>query len=253
MSRASTQPDIRVAAAEPHDATSASAAGRQIRARRAAQISIAGVGAVATAAAIVILGSALPRLSEANAALASTPYKASVPGPGCDAKGALWTITPGEPITTECTRAGLHVEIAPGPIDEGDIEFLPPSGFSSENYRISVQVTFSSRFDGCAGIFTRSSAAGRYLTVICGDHSVEIIKQGDHASSIIYLNYVGRALTYTIAAVSQGPDQSVYVNGTEIGAVTNAAFAKTEYIGLGIVNSSRSAQAVVFSSFSFTQ
>ena len=54
---------------------------------------------------------------------------------------------------------------------------------------------------------------------------------------MIYLNYVGRALTYTIVAVSQGNDQSVYVNGAKVGTVADAAFSKTEYIGLGIVNS----------------
>ena len=235
------------------NATSAFPSGSpRIRAHSAAQVGIAGVGAVATGAALVILGSALPRLTQANAALVGTPYKATVPGPGCDAGGALWTVTPGERVTTECGAAGLHVEIGPGRGDEGDVKFLPPNGFTSQNYRISVQITFGSGFDGCAGIYTRGSAAGRYLTAVCGDNSVGIDKQGAHGSSMIYLNYVGRTLTYTIAAVSQGSDQSVYVNGAKIGTVADVAFSTTEYIGLGIVNSGNRAEAAVFSNFTFT-
>ncbi len=234
------------------NATSAFPSGSRIRAHSAAQVGIAGVGAVATGAALVILGSALPRLTQANAALVGTPYKAPVPGPGCDTGGALWTVTPGERVTTECGAGGLHVEIGPGRGDEGDVKFLPPNGFTSQNYRISVQITFGSGFDGCAGIYTRGSAAGRYLTAVCGDNSVGIDKQGAHGSSMIYLNYVGRTLTYTIAAVSQGSDQSVYVNGAKIGTVADAAFSTTEYIGLGIVNSGNRAEAAVFSNFKFT-
>ena len=146
----------------------------------------------------------------------------------------------------------MHVEIDPGPNIEGDAKFLPAYGFASQNYRISVKIAFSTGFDGCPGIFTRASAAGRYLTVICGDDSVQIDKFGDHSSSLIYLNFVRRAPAYTIAAVSQGSDQSVYVDGAKIGTVTDAAFSKTEYIGLGILNGSNKAESAVFSNFSFT-
>ena len=251
MSRASAHSPAHTMSAGQPDATSAFPGRSRIRARSAAQVCIAGVGAVAAGAALVILGSALPLLTQANAALAGTPYKAPVPGPGCDTAGALWTVTPGERITTECGAAGLHVEIGPGRGDEGDVKFLPPNGFTSQNYRVSVQITFGSGFDGCAGIYTRGSAAGRYLTAVCGDNSVGIDAQGAHGSSMIYLNYVGRALTYTIVAVSQGNDQSVYVNGAKVGTVADAAFSKTEYIGLGIVNSGSRAEAALFSNFSF--
>lgn len=224
--------------------------GSRIPARSAVQAGIAGVGAVATGAALVVLGSALPQLTRANAALASAPYTAPVPGPGCDAGGALWTVTPGEAITTTC-GAGLHVEIGPGPNIEGDVKFLPAYGFASQNYRVSVKIAFSAGFAGCAGIFTRASAAGRYLTVICSDDSVDIDKFGAHGSSPIYLNVIRRAPTYTITAVSRGSDQSVYVDGAKIGTVTDAAFSKTEYIGLGIINSSNGKESAVFSNFSF--
>ena len=201
--------------------------------------------------ALLILGTALPRLTHANAALLSAPYTASVPGAGCDTGGALWTVTPGEPISTTCGSAGLHVEIGRGPNIEGAVKFLPPNGFASQNYSISVNIALSSGFDGCAGIFTRASAAGRYLTVVCGDGSVDIDKLGAGGSSLIYLKFVGRAPNYTITAVSQGPRQSVYIGGVKVGTVADASLSETEYIGLGIVSRSSEAESAVFSHFVF--
>ncbi len=230
------------------------AAPRRITARSlsAAQIAVAGIGAVAIGAALVILGTALPRLAHANAVLLSTTYTARVPGPGCDARGALWLVTPGEPITARCGPAGLRVEIAPGQGGEGDVKFLPPNGFASPDYRITVKIALSRGFDGCAGVFTRASAAGRYLTTICGDGSVGIDKMSLRGTSQIYLTFIRPQVTYTLATVTQGPDQSVYVDGVKMGTVVDASFSRTEYVGLGILNSGRSAETATFSNFSFT-
>jgi hypothetical protein len=222
------------------------------RSYSAAQVGIAAAGVLATGAALVIFGHALPGLAQANAVLLGKRYVARVPGPGCDKHGALWAVTPGEPITTTCLRSGLRVEIRPGPNIDADVKFLPPNGFDSENYRISVKVFFSKGFDGCAGFFTRASAAGRYFSAVCGDGSVDIVKFGDHGISWPYLNFTGRALTYTITAVSQGTDQSVYVDGAKLGTIVDAAFSKTEYVGLGVFGHSRRAESLVFKGFSFT-
>ena len=217
-----------------------------------AQVGIAAGGVLATVAALVIFGHALPGLAQANAVLLGKQYVARVPGPGCDKHGALWTVTPGEPISTTCLRSGLRVAISPGPNIDADVKFLPPNGFASENYRISVNVSFSRGFDGCAGFFTRASAAGRYFSAVCGDGSVDIMKFGAHGISWPYLNFTGRALAYTITAVSQGTDQSVYVNGAKLGTIVDAAFSKTEYVGLGVFGHSRRAESLVFGRFTFT-
>jgi hypothetical protein len=230
----------------------ANAGGSRTRPRRVAQALIAGVGAAATGAALVVLGTALPQLTQANAALLGAPYTAAVPGPGCDTGGALWTVTPGEPITTTCGTAGIRVQISAGPNLEGDIKFLPQNGFTSQNYRISVKLAFNGGFDGCAGIFTRASAAGRYLTVVCSDGSVDIDKFTTRGSRRIYLNFVNRAPSCTITALSAGTEQSVYVDGAKVGTVQDAALAETEYIGLGIMNGGDTAESAVFSKFSFT-
>jgi hypothetical protein len=231
-------------------------AGRQqrsrLRTRGAAQAGIVGVGALATGTALVIFGSALPQLTRASAAALSAPYTVAVPGPGCDAHGALWTVTPGSPITTRCSAGGLKVAIRPGAGLEGDVKFLPPHGFGRENYRVSVTVVFSSGFNGCAGIFTRASAAGRYLSAICGDDSVNIDRLGATGVSRLYLNFSRPAARYTVTAVAQGSVQSIYVNGIRMGAVANAVFTSTEYLGLGIINNARQPETATFSHFSYT-
>ena len=59
-------------------------------------------------------------------------------------------------------------------------------------------------------------------------------------------------MTYTLTAVTQGSDQSVYVGKVKIGSVVDSSFSKTEYVGLGILNRGRTAETATFRHFSFT-
>lgn len=223
-------------------------------ARRTAQAVIAGAGIAATGTAVVILGSALPGLARTSAQLLSAGYTAPVPGPGCDTQGALWTTTPGEPITTTCTVSGMRVGIGPGSGRSGAVKFLPPDGFRTQNYRISVTVTLGSGFRGCAGILTRASASGRYLTYVCGDTSAGIQEQGERGVPGIRLYFVPRKTAYTIEAVSRDAAQDIYVDGVRLGTATDAAFTRTEYVGLEVLNDADepAGAAATFSAFTYT-
>jgi hypothetical protein len=216
----------------------------------AIQVGVAGVGVIATVAALVIASRMLPPSARVIAAMRSSPYAARVPGPGCDAGGAAWSVTPGEPITTRCGAAGLRVEA--GPHGDGAVEFLPPNGLATQNYRVSVTIALGSGFVGCAGIFTRASPAGRYFTTICGGNSVGIDELGTRRSSQIFLGFIGPAPSHRITAVAQGSDQSIYVGRTRMGTIANGAFSATGYVGLGIINVSTRPGSVVFSHFSYT-
>jgi hypothetical protein len=216
----------------------------------AVQVGVAGAGLIATVAALVIAGRMLPPSARVIAAMLNSPYTATVPGPGCDAGGAAWPVTAGEPITTHCGAAGLRVEA--GPHGDGAVEFLPPNGFATQNYRVSVTIALGSGFVGCAGIFTRGGPAGRYFTSICGDNSVGIDQMSTRRSSQIFLRFTGPAQSHRITAVAQGFDQSIYVDGTRIGTIANGAFPATEYVGLGIINLSTRPGSVVFSTFTYT-
>jgi hypothetical protein len=216
----------------------------------ATQVGMAGIGAIATVAALVIAGRMLPPPARVIAAMLSSPYAARVPGPGCDTGGATWPVTAGDPITTQCGAAGLRVEAAPH--GDGAVEFLPPNGFATQNYRVSVTIALGSGFVGCAGIFTRAAPAGRYFTNICGDNAVGIDEMSTRRSPQIFLQFTRRASSHRITAVAQGLDQSIYVDGTRVGTIASGAFPATDYVGLGIINVSNRPGSVVFSHFSFT-
>ena len=216
----------------------------------ATQVGVAGVGVIATVAALVIAGRTVPPSARVIAAMLSSPYTARVPGPGCDTGGAVWPVTAGEPITTQCGAAGLRVEAAPH--GDGAVEFLPPNGFATQNYRVSVTIALGSGFVGCAGIFTRAGPAGRYFTNICGDNAVGIDEMSTRRSSPIFLQFTRRASSHRITAVAQGLDQSIYVDGTRVGTIAIGAFPATDYVGLGIINVSNRPGSAVFSHFSFT-
>ena len=216
----------------------------------ATQVGVAGIGVIATVAALVIAGRMLPPSARVIAAMLSSPYTARVPGPGCDTGGAAWPVTADEPITTHCGAAGLRV--GAGPHGDVAVKFLPPNGFATQNYRVSVTIALGSGFVGCAGIYTRAGPAGRYFTNICGDNSVGIDEVSTRRSSQIFLQFTRRAPSHRITAVAQGFDQSIYVGGTRIGTVVNGAFSATDYVALDIINVSTRPASVVFSHFSFT-
>ena len=110
-----------------------------------------------------------PDLARASAAQLKRPYTAHAPGPNCDSGGAIWFVSRGQPIPTQCEHNGLVAVVQPR--GDGDVAFVPPNGFTSPNYRISVTVKLSPGFDGCVSIFTRSSAADRYNNCLCADSS----------------------------------------------------------------------------------
>jgi hypothetical protein len=141
------------------------------------------------------------------------------------------------------------------PHEEGDVTFLPPNGFASPNYRISVTVRFSSGFDGCAGIYTRGNAAGRYESYLCGDNStgIGVININAQSESRIFRTVrVRPAPSYTIMTVSDGTSQSLFINGARVGSVVDSEFHTTINVGLVLHNVSGRPESAVFNKFTFT-
>jgi len=223
------------------------------------QRGILGAGALLIAVALIFVAvTAAPHLANASAQLVSQPYRAFVPGPGCDEGGASWTVPPGDPITTTCLGAkGLQVEDAhPG---TGDVQFLLPGGPFPRNYRISVQVNLSHMPDGCASIYTRAGAAGHYTSYICtnpltgaqgyfwGIQEEIGLKTFKQLGSGI----VRKANTYVLEATAANTTQQITVDGSSA-AFTSGAFTATESVSLGISDSGEQGGSVIFSNFTFT-
>ncbi len=172
-------------------------------------------------------------------------YKASpAPGPECDKHGALWTVPNGEPVTTQCTAAGVDVTVSAD--NAGDVQFAPPVDSFSRNYSVSVKVTFGSLTDGCVSIYTRSSGDGHYTSYICDSQAVgqgyqwglERITPGKQ-----WLLALGQLATssgaYTLAAAAENTTQRITING-ETASGTDSTLSATKYIALGISNAGRS-------------
>jgi hypothetical protein len=220
---------------------------------RALQLGVVVIGAVLTTVSLTLVATGgLPDLARASTAQLGRVYTALVPGPDCDAGGATWFVARGESVSTQCERNGLLVTAKPH--GTGDVTFRPPDGFASPNYRISVTVRFSSRFDGCASIFTRGSAAGRYSNNLCGDNSAGISALNINAQreSQLAAGSVQPAPSYTIMTVSDGTRQSLFINGTKIGSIINNELPATINVGLVLSNLSRSFESAIFSNFTFT-
>jgi hypothetical protein len=217
---------------------------------RAVLFGIVGLGAALTAASLVAAATGgFPGLARASAAQLGRAYTARVPGPDCGTGGAVWSSAPGQPFSTRCGRNGLLVAVAPH--GTGSVEFRPRDGFTSPNYRVSVTVTFGTGFDGCAGIYTRVSTAGRYDSYVCRGGSAGIFAFDTQHAARLAAGSARPAPSYTIVTVSDGADQSLFVNGKKIDTVVNKEFRMTDYIGLAIFDLDGNAGSATLSHFVF--
>jgi hypothetical protein len=218
---------------------------------RAVQFGVLGIGAALTTASLAVAGTGgVPDLARASAVQLARTYTAQVPGPNCDTGGAAWSVAPGQPISTRCGRNGLLVAVAPHAA--GDVTFQPPDGFTSPNYRVSVTVTFGTGLDGCASIYTRASAAGRYQNYLCSHDPAGIFAVNTHRAARLATGIARPAPSYTLVTVSDGTDQSLAVNGTKIGTVVNNTFPVTNYVALALLNLGGKTATATFSHFAFT-
>lgn len=254
-----TKPPAKTAAPAAESATWAAELAERLRVRDripsagAIQLGVVVIGTVLTAVSVALVATGgLPDLARASAAQLGRAYTAPVPGPDCDPGGAIWFVARGEPVSTQCERNGLLVTAKPH--GNGDVTFQPSDGFASPNYRISVTVTFSSHFDGCVSIFTRSSADGRYYNNLCGDNSagILVLKLRTQSESLLASGTVQPARSYTIMTVSDGTSQSLFINGTKIDSVINNELPATINVGLVLGNQSGTSESAIFKNFKFT-
>jgi hypothetical protein len=133
----------------------------------------------------------------------------------------------------------------------GTPAFRPRDGFTSPNYRVSLTVTFGTGFDGCAGIYTRVSAAGRYDSYVCSGGSAGIFAFDTQHAARLAAGSARPAPSYTIVTVSDGAVQSLFVNGKKIGTVVNKEFRVTDYVGLAIFDLDGNAGSATLSHFVF--
>jgi hypothetical protein len=130
------------------------------------------------------------------------------------------------------------------------VGFLPPGNTLVRDYRVSVQIDFSSAPQACIGIHTRFSGTGYYENAICADGTWVLWRVSDKFTALAS-GQVALARTYTLGAASDGPKQSLTISGTEKASVTDGTLT-TGDIQLEVSNDDISTRSVVLSDFSYT-
>jgi len=214
---------------------------------RSMQLGIVGSGVLALALVMVFLiGSALPRLVHTSQVLlGQAAYTAVSPGPGCDTGGATWVVRPDAPISLRCLPTETRITALPG--KTGFLGFIAPELSQAQNYRVSVQVNFSGPPSICVSIYTHSIS---YQNVVCANGLWELVRHSGNSPTILAQGSVALAGTYTLAATTDGPKQSLAINGIEKASVSDGTLT-TGSIDLGVFNSANSTKSVVLSNFSF--
>jgi hypothetical protein len=207
-----------------------------------------------TLAVVLVLG--LAAVAGCSSPQASGPYKAARPGPECDKNGALWTVPRSEPVTTQCTSAGVRVTVSAD--NAGDVQFQPPADSFPRNYSVSVKVTFGSLTDGCASIYTRSSGDGHYTSYVCDSqgtgHGYQwgLERITPHKQWLLALGQLATSSgTYALTATADGSSQYLTINGAAASG-SDSALSTTRYIALGISDAGSQPGSVTFSDFTFT-
>ncbi len=217
---------------------------------RSTQLGIVGSGVLALALFTAFLfGSALPRLVLANQMLLGrATYTAKSPGPGCDTSGATWSIQPDAPISLRCLPMGTRISALQK--KSGYVGFLPPGNTLVRDYRVSVQIDFSSAPHVCIGILTHFSGTSYYENAICADGTWVLWRVSDKFTPLAS-GQITQARTYTLGAETDGPKQSLTISGIEKASVTDGALT-TGDIELEVFNDDISIRSVVLSDFSYT-
>jgi hypothetical protein len=217
---------------------------------RTTQFGIVGGGALALALVMVFfVVSAWPRLVHANQVLlGQAAYTAKSPGPGCDTGGALWVVSPDAPISLRCLPTGTQITVLPKKF--GSMEFGSPEENQVQNYRVSVQIDFSSAPHACVVILTRFSDPGFYENAICADGNWDLGRSLDKFTALAY-GQIAPTRTYTLEAMTDGSKQSLTINGIEKASVTDSTLT-TGHIVLEVLNEDISTKSVVLSDYSYT-
>jgi hypothetical protein len=214
---------------------------------RAMQFGIVGSGMLVTVlVTIFLLTTALPRLIQTSE---NQRYTAT-PGPDCDLGGAIWSEIPGEQISTTCIQAGFQVMVKAQ--SAGTVEFIPPSGVFTQNYRVSVQVNLSHLSNGCVSIETRFAPSRFYSNLICSSGLWGIRRIIGSSDTLLAVGNLERATTYTLEATADGANQRLAIDGMVVGSVSDTTLVTTAGVNLGILNSSGEMESAVFSNFVFT-
>src|SRR5579859_2644081 len=191
------------------------------------------------------------------ATAARTPYKAAVPGFGCDNGAGQWkpATVARDYVTTRCLPNGLEVSEGASEKYSGSVSFYWLNGNFPANYKVQAHIDVSALNDGSAGFLTRTdelSSQGYYFSIHAdGSWQIESYDSSGNVHQLAQGQVPPRS-AYTLEATSNGPTQSLALDGVQVGTVSDKTYTTTDRIDLFISPTQGSAGIAVFSNFIFT-
>ncbi len=184
-----------------------------------------------------------------------TPYMAPVPGFGCDKGAGQWkpASQAEDYVTTHCLPNGLAVSQGSSAKYAGRVSFYWLNGNFPANYKVKARIDVSGLNAGCAGIVTRTDEqAGGYVFIVCSDGSWQILSFDSNGKGHqLAQGQVAQRSTYNMEATSNGPIQSLSLDGAQVASVSDKTYTTTDHIELTLSLPQGSAGTAVFSNFVF--
>lgn len=168
------------------------------------------------------------------------PYRAPIPGPGCDAGGAIWT--PGYGVIT-CLLDGMLLTQQDG---KASVTFNGTGDYYLIRYTVAVEVS-QIQPGACPyispALYFLGIYEGGFRLAICRDGSVAVDRYEspyggpNYGPSTRYFSgHVAPGAAYRLEVTCAGADCSFSVNGTLLTSISYPSFGPTRAIILGLIH-----------------
>ncbi|HEY8045319.1 MAG TPA: hypothetical protein VIF35_13700, partial [Streptosporangiaceae bacterium] len=207
---------------------------------------------VTSVAVTVIITAALFAVAFPRSVRASEDqsYRARVPGASCDDGDATWAIPAPPPLGVACTARALQITVAGG--RTSTMSFVPPDGYFTGGYRLSVHVDFGRMASGCLTLETRVTDAGYYWANVCSRGTWTIDRFAGRRLTALSDGLVTPARSYTVQMTAQGASQRLAIDGRQVAVVADPRYTRTAQLVLGVQNLSSQPGQAGLSRFVFT-
>lgn len=209
-----------------------------------------------------------PSLSTADAVATATaitqqrdkaPYRAAIPGFGCDHGGAQWSPISysGDGATTAtCTSQGLRLDHTSQTGLLGEVYFYWWDGNFPQNYSVGTTLTLLSQDTyHCGKIVTRQNNYEGYTFRLCtgGYWAISKYDAMGHPTEL-QSGYVTLHAHDTLLVRDVGAQQQFTIDGKVAGSITDGDYRTTDRIALAIDTGTRGSGigSLLFSNFVFT-
>jgi hypothetical protein len=132
------------------------------------------------------------------------------------------------------------------------MSFVPPDGYFTGGYRLSVHVDFGRMASGCLTLETRVTDAGYYWANVCSRGTWTIDRFAGRRLTALSDGLVTPARSYTVQMTAQGASQRLAIDGRQVAVVADPRYTRTAQLVLGVQNLSSQPGQAGLSRFVFT-